>query len=260
VADTSRVWPWLVAGAGLAIVGGVVLRRWSPFPELLVIDDTPADLADESGGPAMWGAAPDRAALGPVPPGGLPGVWVWPLPTFEGRRPVVSDGWGSPRDGGTRRHRGVDIMYRRSDALDSTRRPGTPSGSRHHVMPDGVPVLAVHDGTVWSAGWTPRGHTVVIDHGRLIGASYYTHLDRLLVTPTEVARSGQRVTAGQAIGTVGADPMDHRFLKHLHFAFWRGGPTDAIDPAPLLVRWRVVPNVPVLPAPPRPPPPLSARP
>jgi murein DD-endopeptidase MepM/ murein hydrolase activator NlpD len=146
-------------------------------------------------------------------------------------------------------------MFRRVDSLDARRLPGTANGSRHHVMGDGVPVVAVHDGVVWSAGWTPRGFTVVIDHGRSIGATYYTHMERLAVRPTEKARGAQRVIAGQAIGAVGADPMDPRGLKHLHFAFWRGGPSDAIDPTPLMKTWRILraplvpllPNLPVLP-------------
>jgi murein DD-endopeptidase MepM/ murein hydrolase activator NlpD len=248
VADSSRVWPWLIAGAGAAIAGGMLLRRWSPFPDLFVIESTGAELVGEASEPTMWGAPPDVTGLGSVPAAGLPGQWVWPLPSFEGRRPVISDGWGSPRLDGAR-HRGVDIMYRRNDNLDAHRRPGTANGSKHHVMPDGVPVVAVHDGVVWSAGWTPRGFSVVIDHGRSIGATYYTHLERIAVRPTEKARGAQRVIAGQAIGAVGADPMDQRGLKHLHFAFWRGGPSDAIDPGPLMKTWRVLraPLVPLLP-------------
>jgi murein DD-endopeptidase MepM/ murein hydrolase activator NlpD len=249
VAESRRVWPWLIAGAGAAIAGGMLLRRWSPFPELLVVEPTSAELVGEAAAATMWGAPPEIGRLGPIPAAGLPGEWVWPLTHFEGRRPVVSDGWGSPRDGGARRHQGVDIMYRRSGSLDADRPPGTANGSKHHVMGDGIPVVAVHDGVVWSAGWTPRGFAVVIDHGRAIGATYYTHLARLGVRPTEKARSAQRVIAGQAIGAVGADPMDPRGLKHLHFAFWRGGPSDAIDPGPLMKTWRILraPLVPLLP-------------
>jgi murein DD-endopeptidase MepM/ murein hydrolase activator NlpD len=260
VADTRRVWPWLLAGVGAAVAGGMILRRWSPFPDLLTVDSTGAELAGESAEPAMWGAAPEATRLGPVPSGGLPGEWVWPLAEFEGRRPLISDGWGSPRDGGARRHRGVDLMYRRSATLDGRRPPGTPNGSKHHVMGDRVPVMAVHDGVVWSAGWTPRGFSVVIDHGRAIGATYYTHLERLGVRPTEKARGAQRVIAGQAIGAVGADPMDRRGLRHLHFALWRGGPSDAIDPAPLMKTWRILraPLVPLLPNLPTPPAPAIA--
>lgn len=245
---SPRVWPWLLAGASAAVAGGILVRRWWTLPALSLADATGAELVGEAAEPSIWGAPPDATRLGPIPTGGLPGDWVWPLTEYEGRRPVISDGWGSPRDGGDR-HRGVDLMYRRSDRLDAKRPPGTPNGSDGHVMGNGVPVVAVHEGVVWSAGWTPRGFSVVIDHGRAIGATYYTHLQRLGVRPTEKARSGQRVIAGQAIGAVGADPLDRRGLKHLHFAFWRGGRDDAIDPAPLLATWRILraPLVPLLP-------------
>jgi hypothetical protein len=244
-----RIWPWLLVGAGAAVASSVLVRRWWSLPAAALADATRAELVGEAAAPAIWGAPPEALHLGPVPSGGVPGTWVWPLAELERRRPVISDGWGSPRDRGARRHRGVDLMYRRDARLDARRPPGSPNGSAGHVMGDGVPVVAVHDGVVWSAGWTPRGFSVVLDHGRAIGATYYTHLQRLGVQPTEKARSGQRVIAGQAIGAVGADPMDRRGLKHLHFAFWRGGPDDAIDPAPLMATWRVLraPVVPLLP-------------
>ena len=63
-------------------------------------------------------------------------------------------------------------------------------------------------------------------------ATFYTHLERLLVTPTANVKAGERVRAGQPIGIIGADPLDGEHLKHLHFEIWLGGPKDAIDPAP----------------------------
>jgi hypothetical protein len=91
---------------------------------------------------------------------------------------------------------------------------------------------------VWSAGWTARGFSVVIDHAPVAPfATYYTHLGLLNVTPTARAKAGQCVRAGQPIGIIGADPLDAAHLKHLHFALWRGGPDKAIDPAVLMARW-----------------------
>jgi hypothetical protein len=108
-------------------------------------------------------------------------------------------------------------------------------------MPDDTFALAASDGVIWSAGWTPRGFTVVIDHAPLASVTtYYTHLARLLVTTTSHGASAQRVYAGQPIGVIGADPLDGAHLKHLHFALWRGGPRDAIDPAPLMREWKYV--------------------
>ena len=57
-------------------------------------------------------------------------------------------------------------------------------------MPDGMVAVAAADGVVWSAMQTPRGFAVVIDHapGAKV-ATFYTHLEKLLVTPTANARS-----------------------------------------------------------------------
>jgi Peptidase family M23 len=172
--------------------------------------------------------------------GPLAGRWVWPVPTWQGRKPTVSDGFGSARPGGIR-HGGVDVMFARlpSDTL----RVGTPNGAAHHVMPNGMVALAAADGVVWSASQTPRGFAVVIDHSPTAKvATFYTHLEKLLVTPTANAKAGQRVRAGQPIGIIGADPLDGEHLKHLHFEIWFGGPGSAIDPAPVMKAWDVVAN------------------
>ena len=118
--------------------------------------------------------------------------------------------------------------------------PGTANGSKWHVMPEDLVAVAASDGVIWSAGWTPRGFSVVIDHGPHKLATYYTHMSRLLVAPTARARSGQRVQAGQPLGIIDFDPKDPQRIKHLHFALWRGGPQDAIDPAPLMRAWEYV--------------------
>ena len=169
----------------------------------------------------------------------LPGKWVWPVPITRGRVPVVSSGWGSPR--GDRQHEGADIMFRRIPS-DAARYPvGSPNGSKLFVMPEDVLAVAASDGKVWSAGRTPRGFSVVIDHGEHAkAATYYTHMDTLLVKPTARGRSGERVKAGQPLGIIGADPMDARRLKHLHFALWAGGPADAVDAEPIMKSWEKI--------------------
>jgi hypothetical protein len=171
-------------------------------------------------------------------PATLPGHWVWPVPRWNGRAPVISDGFGSPRPGGIR-HGGVDVMFARV-ATDSYK-VGTPNGSAHHVMPDGMNAVAASDGVVWSAMKTSRGYAVVIDHGGHI-ATFYTHLEKLLVKETANAKAGEHVRAGQPIGVIGADPLDGQHLKHLHFEVWLGGPKDAIDPAPLMHAWESIAN------------------
>jgi hypothetical protein len=180
-----------------------------------------------------------RGAIATAAPLTFPGRWVWPVPAWNGRAPVVSDGFGSPRPGGVT-HAGVDIMFRRqpTDAFAA----GTPNGSRQYVMPDNITALAAADGRVWSAMQTPRGWAVVIDHGPLPYATFYTHLEKLLVAPTAPNKGGQRVRAGDPLGIIGFDPLTGASLKHLHFELWRGGPKDAIDPAAVMKTWGVAGN------------------
>jgi murein DD-endopeptidase MepM/ murein hydrolase activator NlpD len=117
---------------------------------------------------------------------------------------------------------------------------GSPNGSKLFVMPDGLVAVAAGDGVVWSAMRTPHGFAVVIDHGPNKVATFYTHLDKLLVAPATPAKTGQRVRAGQPIGIIGASPLDAAHLKHLHFEVWFGGPNDRIDPSALMRRWETV--------------------
>lgn len=171
--------------------------------------------------------------------GPLPGRWVWPVPRWNGRAPVISDGFNSPRPG-LPRHGGVDIMFARLSS--DTYKPGTPNGAKLHVMPDGLVAVAASDGVVWSALRTPQGFAVVIDHVPNKVATFYTHLERLLVAPASPGRSGEKVRAGQALGIIGASPLDAEHLKHLHFEVWLGGPSDRIDPSALMRTWDVVPD------------------
>lgn len=168
--------------------------------------------------------------------GPLPGRWVWPVPRWNGRSPVISDGFYSPRPG-VPLHGGVDVMFARTpnDAF----KPGTSNGSKTFVMPDGLVAVAASDGVVWSAMQTPRGFAVVIDHGPVKVCTFYTHLEKLLLTPTANAATRQRVQAGQAIGVIGFDPLDAQKLKHLHFEVWTPKPTDKVDPAPLMRSWEI---------------------
>ncbi len=171
----------------------------------------------------------------------IEGRWIWPVPSWQGRAPVISDGFNSPRPG-LLRHGGVDLMFARI-ASDASLKPGTPNGSKGFVMPDGLPALAASDGLVWSAMQSPSGFAVVIDHGKrgpYKVATFYTHLDKLRVQPTARAASKERVVAGQPIGTIGFDPRGAEKLKHLHLEVWLGGPNDRIDPAALMRGWKVV--------------------
>jgi hypothetical protein len=199
-----RGWPWLVGG-------GIAAYAWSRR-------------TSSPGSSARF--------VGP-----LPGRWVWPVPRWNGRAPVISDGFNSPRPG-VPRHGGVDLMFARAPA--DAFKAGTPNASKLFVMPDGLPAVAAADGVVWSAMQTPQGFAVVIDHKPTKVATFYTHLEKLLVAPAAPGKSNERVRAGQPIGIIGASPLDVEHLKHLHFEVWLGGPNDRIDPAALMRSWETV--------------------
>ena len=173
----------------------------------------------------------------------LPGRWVWPLGVWHGRKPEISDGFGSKRrsaKGEVIRHGGVDLMYRR--VAGDKCPPGTPNGSRGYIMPDHRAALAAADGVTSFAQNTPRGWSVIVDHLPTKLSTYYTHLSQLLVVPK------QAVLAGQPIGIVGSDPLDAQHLMHLHFEIWRGGPKQGVDPEPLMRTWEHLPDPGDLPA------------
>jgi hypothetical protein len=208
-----RSWPWIVGG-------GIAVYAWS-----------------RRGKHAASGSPPTASA--PVAPfaGPLPGRWIWPVPRWNSRTPVISDGFNSPRSG-LPRHGGVDIMFARVPA--DTLKPHTPNGTPHFVMPDALVAVAASDGVVWSAGPLPTGNGVVIDHSPTKAATFYAHLEKLLVKPTANSKSGERVRAGQPIGVIGASPLDGEHLKHLHFELWLGGPNDRVDPSLAMRAWETV--------------------
>jgi murein DD-endopeptidase MepM/ murein hydrolase activator NlpD len=137
-------------------------------------------------------------------------------------------------------HAGVDVMFTR--ASSDPYRAGGPNGSKMFVMPDSWPAVAASDGVLWSAGRSPRGYSVVIDHGNV--ATFYQHLETLLVPETVPKRGIPReqrlpIRAGQPLGVIGGDPLNAPHLKHLHFELWPSGPQSAIDPARIMAGWQV---------------------
>lgn len=184
-----------------------------------------------------WARRGSTSVHSAVHVGPLSGRWVWPVPRWNGRMPMISDGFDSPRPG-VPRHGGVDIMFARlpADAFKA----GTPNASKLFVMPDGLTAVAASDGVVRSAMNTPHGFAVVIDHAPYKVATFYTHLEKLLVAAAGPGKSNERVRAGQPIGIIGASPLDAGHLKHLHFEVWLGGPNDRIDPTPLMRSWETV--------------------
>lgn len=145
---------------------------------------------------------------------------VWPTPatawaegkpasTFlqhAGSGDPQSGAFGGVREGGSRFHEGIDIKPvrrdRRGEALD--------------------PVFAVLPGVVRhvsaSAGDSSYGRYVVLEHPEVTPAVYtlYAHLARI----APGLRVGERVTAGQELGTMGRSAGGYtipRDRAHLHF-------------------------------------------
>lgn len=209
-----------------------------PGPSLPAPQTPMIIVAPPSAGPAapiVTSAPGDAQALQPAPVV-LTGRWGWPVPRWEGRAPVISDGYGSNRPPG--KHLGVDIMFGR---IQSDRFPIGPNGTKAFVMPDAWMAVSAADGVLWSAGYTPRGAAVLIDHGNV--ATFYQHLDTLFVPAVQPPAKGTpralmiQIKAGQPLGVIGADPLDPQHIKHLHFELRVG--TDAVDPAGVMKAWQV---------------------
>ncbi|GAB2518931.1 peptidoglycan DD-metalloendopeptidase family protein [Spirosoma aerophilum] len=117
----------------------------------------------------------------------------------------ISSFFGAARDGGRRRHEGVDIF-----------------------APRGTPALASVDGIVTGVGTSSLGGNVAFltDNERNIRL-YYAHLDRWNVT------NGQRVSVGDTIGFVGNTGNARTTGPHLHFGIY-GFSDGATDPLPFI--------------------------
>lgn len=180
-----------------------------------------------------------------------PAGWVWPLPVLDEDEardagvhaiPDISSGWGEPRADGSRKHLGVDVMYKRLGPLASVR-AGTVApdgGSRAYYVPPDISAVAAHRGRIWRAGWYGGGGFVMLDHGPLLMATFYTHLSELHVpeVPTTMnARNALVVEAGTPLGLVGASPRGPN-PRHLHFELRVG--KDAVNPEPYMQQWTMV--------------------
>lgn len=141
---------------------------------------------------------------------------LWPVPGYLD----VASSWGADRDGGTRLHRGNDIM-----------------------APKLTPVVAVATGTIGSIRGQ-RGDCcwIVLNHDDG-WSSWYLHLNNDVlgsdngrgngIRPDLV--EGSRVAAGEVIGWVGDSGNAEPGAPHLHFELHMPG-VGAIDPYPSL-RW-----------------------
>jgi murein DD-endopeptidase MepM/ murein hydrolase activator NlpD len=141
----------------------------------------------------------------PTPPDGGTGGGVCPV-----KGPVrIGQGWGAPRDGGRRRHQGIDLL-----------------------APAGTPLVAVTSGHITRLSNQDRGRggiSLWLRDARGT-AYYYAHNQHNLV------RLGQPVRAGQVVARVGATGNAKGGPAHLHFQIHpsRGRP---VSPDAVVRRW-----------------------
>lgn len=136
----------------------------------------------------------------------LPAPSHMPSPVQGVTASSLRDSWHVPRDGGARRHEGMDIF-----------------------APRGRPVLSATEGVVLGIGVDRLGGKVVWMLGPGGQRHYYAHLDRY-----GDLRRGQRIVAGQVLGYVGNTGNARGGPTHLHYGIYTArGP---INPYPLLHR------------------------
>jgi peptidoglycan LD-endopeptidase LytH len=128
---------------------------------------------------------------------------------------AIRSGWGADRDGGRRRHEGIDIF-----------------------APRGTPVVAAAPGRIVEVGENRLGGLVVWlwDPERNQNI-YYAHLDR------QIAVEGESVDRGDTLGLVGNSGNARTTQPHLHFGIYRRG-EGPIDPHAFV--YRTVPRAPAI--------------
>jgi murein DD-endopeptidase MepM/ murein hydrolase activator NlpD len=126
------------------------------------------------------------------------------------------------------------VTYGEGDAAFGASRGGRMHEGQDIFAPEGTTLVAVRDGVVLeSGGGDARGNYVAI----FSRAAHQTYVYLHMQGEADV-RPGAHVHAGQAVGRLGC--TGSCFGAHLHFEVRRGrGVTaTAIDPLPLLRRWR----------------------
>ncbi len=118
--------------------------------------------------------------------------------------------WGVPRDGGKRKHEGIDVFAKR-----------------------GVPLVAATDGLITNVSDRGLGGKQVwLKDPKTNNAIYYAHLHKQLV------EEGQIVKRGDTIGLVGNTGNARTTHPHLHFGIYRPRRKGAVDPLPFVKRYK----------------------
>ncbi|MGZ5247782.1 MAG: M23 family metallopeptidase, partial [Flavitalea sp.] len=113
---------------------------------------------------------------------------------------AIASVWGDDRDGGIRRHEGIDIFAKKR-----------------------TPVLAVDEGIVTRVNESNLGGKVVWFRPQSSNINvYYAHLD------SQMVEAGQRLKTGDTVGLVGNTGNARTTPPHLHFGIYAAG--GAIDP------------------------------
>jgi murein DD-endopeptidase MepM/ murein hydrolase activator NlpD len=116
-------------------------------------------------------------------------------------------------------------------------------GGWHHgediFAPQGTPVVAVADGTLYSIGWNDIGGYRLWLRDRSGNQFYYAHLSAY----SPLAVEGKEVQAGDVIGFVGATGDADGGAPHLHFEIHPAalvglGYDGVVAPYPFLVAWQ----------------------
>lgn len=118
----------------------------------------------------------------------------------------VGSFWGMERDGGKRRHEGIDIFAKK-----------------------GTPVVAVTDGFITYTGERGLGGKQVWLRDGLLGKSlYYAHLDSIAVDGSATVKTGD------TLGFVGNTGNARFTPPHLHFGIYTG--RGAVNPLPFVFK------------------------
>ncbi|MGB7371124.1 M23 family metallopeptidase [Erythrobacter sp.] len=202
---TSAV--WIMFGAG-----------WLELAQDRQDDDAPATMDEQPGGVESAdepGLADDRQTTASAGMGSL-GATGLVIPVAGIAGTDLSDSFLDDRGPDDQRtHEAIDIM-----------------------APAGTPVVAATNGTLAKLHRSDRGgNSIYVRSPDRLRIHYYAHLDNY----APGLREGQRIRAGQTLGTVGSSGNAGSSAPHLHFEisettadarWWE--PSTAINPYPLL--------------------------
>jgi peptidoglycan LD-endopeptidase LytH len=129
------------------------------------------------------------------------------MPVVGVTRTRLDDSWGDPRDGGERKHKGIDIF-----------------------APRGTAVVAVADGIISYIGDQPKGGHCLWLTTESGTSFYYAHFDRWAPGIYE----GMEVESGDLLGFVGNTGNAITTPPHLHFGISQND--EMINPYPVLTK------------------------